>query len=88
MGLYLNHAGRQETHEHGAAKALSGGIHDLNQQCLRILRCTAQALASSPGGLRFKAGTRPWLEGLSKTRPVLLAGLGRRGDAVSLTVGD
>ena len=39
--------------------------HDLNRQRLRILRCTAQAMASSPGGLRFKAGTRPWLDGLS-----------------------
>ena len=39
--------------------------HDLNRQRLRILRCTAQAMASSPGGLRFKAGTRPWLDGLT-----------------------
>ncbi len=38
--------------------------HPVYQQCLRILRCTAMAMASSPGGLRFKAGTRPWLEGL------------------------
>jgi hypothetical protein len=45
---------------------LSAGIHDLNQQCLRILRCTARALATSPGGLRFKAGTRPWLEDLGR----------------------
>ncbi len=39
-------------------------IHDIDQQRLRILRCTARAMANSPGGLRFKAGTRPWLEGL------------------------
>jgi hypothetical protein len=38
--------------------------HALQLQCLRILRCTAKAMASTPGGLRFKAGTRPWLEGL------------------------
>ena len=44
-------------------------FHDLQQQCLRILRCTASALASTPGGLRFKAGTRPWLEGVSGGRP-------------------
>ena len=44
---------------------------NFNQQCLRILRCTAQALASSPGGLRFKPGTRPWLEGLQSVRPML-----------------
>ena len=37
----------------------------LAQVRLRLLRCTAQAMASSPGGLRFVAGTQPWLEGLS-----------------------
>ena len=37
---------------------------NFNQQCLRILRCTAKALANSPGGLRFKPGARPWLEGI------------------------
>jgi hypothetical protein len=42
---------------------------NFNQQCLRILRCTASALASSPGGLRFKPGARPWLEGLQSIRP-------------------
>lgn len=41
---------------------------NFNQQCLRILRCTAMALASSPGGLRFKPGARPWLEGLQSIR--------------------
>jgi hypothetical protein len=41
---------------------------NFNQQCLRILRCTANALASSPGGLRFKPGTQPWLEGLQGLR--------------------
>ena len=57
----------------GAAHTLSVGIQDFNKQCLRILRCTAEALANSPGGLRFKAGTRPWLEGLSSARPPMLA---------------
>lgn len=38
--------------------------HEFEQQCLRVLRCTAQALANSPGGLRFRAGTRPWLDAL------------------------
>jgi hypothetical protein len=38
---------------------------DLEQQCLRILRCTARALANSPGGLRFRAGTQPWLDALT-----------------------
>jgi hypothetical protein len=40
----------------------------LAQVRLKLLRCTAQAMASSPGGLRFVAGTRPWLEGLSGGR--------------------
>lgn len=69
-------------------RSLSSGIQDLNKQCLRILRCTAEAFANSPGGLRFKAGTRPWLEGLSNARPMLAAGLGRRDKAVFLTAGD
>lgn len=48
--------------------------HAFDQQCLRILRCTAQALANSPGGLRFKAGTQPWLDALSDKRdPVSLS---------------
>ncbi|MES2413594.1 MAG: hypothetical protein V4614_07315 [Pseudomonadota bacterium] len=51
------------------------------QQCLRILRCTARAMASSPGGLRFKAGTRPWLEGLEN----IARG---RGTAALPTAGD
>jgi hypothetical protein len=38
--------------------------HDLEQQCLRVLRCTARALANSPGGLRFRAGTQHWLDAL------------------------
>lgn len=48
--------------------------YQFEQQCLRILRCTAQALANSPGGLRFKAGTQPWLDALSDARkPATLA---------------
>ncbi|MGB4116158.1 MAG: hypothetical protein WBK51_06395 [Polaromonas sp.] len=43
---------------------------NFNQQCLRILRCTASALANTPGGLRFKPGARPWLEGLQSIRPL------------------
>jgi hypothetical protein len=42
--------------------------YEFEQQCLRILRCTAQALANSPGGLRFKAGTQPWLDALTERR--------------------
>ena len=42
---------------------------DLDAQRLRILRCTAHAMANSPGGLRFKADARPWLEGLVTNTP-------------------
>ena len=50
------------------ATSASRPTHDFEQQCLRILRCTAQALANSPGGLRFKAGTQPWLDALTERR--------------------
>lgn len=52
--------------------------HELDKQSLRILRCTAQAMASSPGGLRFQAGTRPWLEGLANERKTSSLINGRR----------
>lgn len=48
-----------------AHRSVGHTLHDFEQQCLRVLRCTALALANSPGGLRFKAGTRPWLEALT-----------------------
>ncbi len=56
--------------EYGKSLATSTNrpTYDFEQQCLRILRCTALALANSPGGLRFKAGTRPWLDALSDKR--------------------
>ena len=41
---------------------------NFNQQRLSILRCTAKALANSPGGLRFKSGTQPWLDDLKNNR--------------------
>ena len=52
-----------------AGRAACAPHHDLDRQRLRILRCTAHAMASSPGGLRFKAGTRPWLEGIPNALP-------------------
>lgn len=63
MGKHLNAAV-----EFGKSLATSSHrpTYDFEQQCLRILRCTAQALANSPGGLRFKAGTQPWLDALSE----------------------
>jgi hypothetical protein len=66
----------------------SPAFHDLDQQRLRILRCTARAMANSPGGLRFKPGTRPWLEGLTLLQPVAHAGGGGRGDAALSAAGD
>lgn len=74
MALNLNPAGESPQSVGRAASATS---HDLDTQRLRILRCTAHAMASSPGGLRFKAGTRPWLEGL----PVGPSASARRRDA-------
>ena len=65
MGLQINQPGVGVKADPVASRTFSEGMHDLNQQCLRVLRCTAKAMASSPGGLRFKPGTRPWLEGLS-----------------------
>jgi len=52
----------KDSQNRGQALAASAG--DLRQQCLRVLRCTASAMAGSPGGLRFKVGSRVWLEGL------------------------
>ena len=46
------------------ARALGAIIHDLDNQRLWILHCTAHAMTSSHGGPRFKSGIRPWLEGL------------------------
>ena len=70
MAMDLYPAGeRQNSAAHGG----SAKILDLDQQRLKILRCTAYAMAASPGGLRFKAGTQPWLEGLSMGLPVLAA---------------
>lgn len=85
MGLDLKQAGEQEK---GAGQAASAAIHDLDKQRLRILRCTAQAMASGPGGLRFKAGTRPWLDELSSDRPASAATAGRRRKAALQAAGD
>lgn len=66
MGLTVNQPDKNVKAEPAASRSFSDGMHELNQQCLRILRCTAEAMATSPGGLRFKPGTRPWLEGLAR----------------------
>ena len=67
---------------------LAAGLHDFNLQCLRILRCTAMAMINSPGGLRFKAGMRPWLEGLSVAQPVLKTRSQRQLEATLFTASD
>lgn len=60
----------QMSHEHGAGPQTAGtrgagkSSVDVAAQRMRILHCTALSMAGSPGGLRFKAGSRPWLEGL------------------------
>jgi hypothetical protein len=56
-------------------------FHDVYQQRLRILRCTAQAMATTPGGLCFSPGARPWLDGLTASHPAASAGGGGRDDA-------
>ena len=64
-------AGGIEPGRQQGLKITAGGtsiFDELDQQRLRILQCTARAMASSPGGLRFKPGTRPWLEGLAPSR--------------------
>lgn len=72
MALQSNRLCEPGQQQVAVSRALCAGLHDFNQQCLRILCCTAKAMANSPGGLRFKAGTRPWLEGLA-TVPVRVA---------------
>ena len=62
----LNQTGKHKT---GMGMIETSEILDFEGQRLRILRCTAQAMASSPGGLSFDAGTRTWLEGLPAGRP-------------------
>jgi hypothetical protein len=52
----------------GAVLSSGENFHEFDLQCLRILRCTAKAMAGSAGGLRFSANTRPWLEGLHDGR--------------------
>jgi hypothetical protein len=88
MGMNLNPANEQAKQGSGVSQAFSLASHDLDTQRLRILRCTAKAMASTPGGLRFTAGTRPWLDGLAGGRPALSAASSQRGNPVSQAAGD
>jgi hypothetical protein len=47
------------------SQAEQNNSHSYQTNILRILRCTAQAMASGPGGLHFIPGAKPWLEGLA-----------------------
>jgi hypothetical protein len=67
------HSNTNQPAQAGFQKNLHDDGQWLAQVRLKILRCTAQAMASSPGGLRFVAGTRPWLDGLSGGRQRLAA---------------
>lgn len=66
MGLNETNGNFNASRDTGAGAVDSSG-DVIWQQCQRILACTARALAASPGGLRFKAGSRPWLDGLEIT---------------------
>lgn len=77
-----------QSHVHAWQTLQGPGVrHYIDKQLFRILRCTAKAMASSPGGLRFKAGTRPWLDGLTGGPPALPALPNQRGQAVSRAAG-
>lgn len=52
------------TDKPSTVRQTSSDAHDFDAQCLRILRCTAKDMAASPGGLRYRPGARPWLDGL------------------------
>ena len=66
-----------------AAPSWRSSARDIEQQCIRVLRCTAQALAAGAGGLRFRPGSRPWLAGLDLSG-AMRAGEGAGGGHASL----
>ena len=41
-----------------------GGARSFQEAAHRLLQRTAYLLVSTPGGLRFEPGSRPWLVGL------------------------
>lgn len=56
---------------------------DINNQCLRILRCTERAW-----GLQLHAGAWPWLDGLSVAWSAVTGASSRLQPAVLQTAGD
>ncbi len=82
----LNAGARRRQPGADSNRSLGTGFFEINKQVLRVLHCSALALATSPGGLRFKAGTRPWLEGLQPSaRTVHSHAAGRRLQATLLS---
>ena len=71
--------------DYTANQATCASAQSLDKERLRILRCTARAMANSPGGLSFVAGTKPWLEGLPGGRPRSAYGGARPQDGASPT---
>lgn len=65
MEKHLSAEGKPDMADAGTSNRLT---YEFKQQCLRVLRCTARALAEGPGGLRFTAGTQPWLDALTELR--------------------
>lgn len=88
MAMSLRLSNEQRKQVDGLASSASALMHELDKQRLRILRCTAQAMASGPGGLRYEAGTRPWLDGLPIGRPAAASSTSRRAIAVSVSAAD
>lgn len=85
MSLQLNRVGQTNYQQAVAASTSHVGLYNFNEQSLRILRCTAKAMAYSAGGLRFKAGTRPWLEGLSEGKALVAICSRRQFESAGLT---
>jgi hypothetical protein len=46
------------------APVCAGGVRTFQEAAHRLLQRTAHLLVSTPGGLRFEPGSRPWLVGL------------------------
>ena len=89
MKLELNVSACQRQPGADSSRSRGTGFFEFNKQVLRVLHCSALALATSPGGLRFKAGTRPWLEGLQPSVQTLHSpAAGRRLQATVLSFVD
>ena len=68
MGLNQNSA--EDACGQGDAACACPDANEIHLNSQRILACTARALAATPGGLRFKPGSRPWLDGVADASPL------------------